>query len=94
MPYTRIYIAPTSPYAFPVYQRRGVQIVGSFGWPSVPHAVREATLLLAARYFKRKDAPMGAQIGNPEQGALSIPGKDADVDRLLMGYRRFALVGV
>lgn len=94
LPYTRIYIAPTSPYAFPVYQRRGVQIVGSFGWPSVPHAVREATLLLAARYFKRKDAPMGAQIGNPEQGALSIPGKDPDVDRLLMGYRRFALVGV
>ncbi len=39
-------------------------------------------------------APMGAQIGNPEQGALSIPGKDPDVDRLLMGYRRFALVGV
>lgn len=93
-PYTRVAITPAGAHAFPMYQRRGVQITGSFGWPSVPVAIREATLMLAARYFKRKDAPMGAQIGNADMGALTIPGKDPDVDRLLMGYRAFDVIGV
>lgn len=93
-PYTRIYAAPLGAYAFPVLQRRGVRVVGVFGWTAVPHAIREATLLSAARLFKRKDAPMGAQIGNQQLGALSIPGKDPDVMRLIEPYRKYAVIGV
>lgn len=92
-PYTRIYVTPNGMYAFP-FERKSIQVVGVFGWSEVPHAIREATLLLAARLFKRKDSPMGAQIGNQQLGALSIPGKDPDVERLLAPYRKFALVAV
>lgn len=93
-PYTRIYATPTGAYAFPVGQRKAVQVVGTFGWPSVPDAVNEAALLVAARLFKRKDAPLGIQVGKPEFGNLSIPANDPDVTRLLAPYRRFALIGV
>lgn len=93
-PYTRIYATPTGMYAFPTLQRKAVEVTGTFGWSAVPDAVNEATLLLAARYFKRKDSPLGIQVGKPEFGNLSIPGKDPDVERLLMPYRRFALIGV
>lgn len=93
-PYTRVYVTPSGYYAFPVGMRRSVQIVGTWGWSTVPHSIREATLILAARYFKRKDSPMGAQIGNTEMGNLTIPANDADVTKLVSDYRRFALVGV
>lgn len=92
-PFTRIYITPTSSYAFP-WGRRSIQVVGTFGWAAVPDAVREASLLLAARYHSRRNTPLGIQVGKPEFGNLSIPGKDPDVERLLMPYRRFALIGV
>ena len=68
--------------------------MGTFGWSAVPDAVHEATLLVAARLFKRKDAPLGIQVGKPEFGNLSIPANDPDVTRLLAPYRRFALIGV
>ena len=93
-PYTRIYATPTGSHAFPVWQRKAVQVVGTFGWSAVPDAVREASLLLAARYHSRRNTPLGIQVGKPEFGNLSIPGKDPDVERLLMPYRRFALIGV
>lgn len=92
-PYTRIYATPTGAYAFP-FDRKSIRIAGTFGWPSVPDAVREATLLLAARYHSRRNTPLGVQVGKPEFGNLSIPGKDPDVERLLAPYRKFALVGV
>lgn len=93
MPYTRIRVTPTGRYAFPAYQRRSVEVVGSFGWPDVPHAIREATLILASRFHKRKDAPFGIA-GNAELGQLTLPANDPDVIRLVADYRRFALVGV
>lgn len=94
-PYTRIYATPTGSYAFPTWQRRAVEVTGSFGYAaSVPIAIEQACLLMAARYWKRKDAPLGIQVGKPEFGNLSIPGKDPDVEKLLMPYRRMALLGV
>ncbi len=93
-PYTRIYATPTGSYAFPVWQRRAVQVVGTFGWSAVPMPITQACLLMAARVWKRKDTPLGIQVGKPEFGNLSIPGKDPDVERLLMPYRKFMLIGV
>ena len=92
-PYTRIYAAPNGSYAF-TFERKSIKVTGVFGWPAVPDAVREATLLLAARYHSRRNTPLGVQVGKPEFGNLSIPGKDPDVERLLAPYRKFALVGV
>jgi hypothetical protein len=36
-----------------------VQVVGVFGWPQVPSAVKQAALLLSADLFKLKGAPFG-----------------------------------
>lgn len=92
-PYTQLRLSPRSARSFPV-GRRTVRIAGVFGWPAIPAEIGEATLLLAARLFKRKDAPMGVQMGKPEFGTLSIPGKDPDVERLLQPYRVYAFLGV
>lgn len=90
---TRIYAAPLGAHRFPVGLRRGVRVTGAFGWAEIPQSVQAATILLASRYFKRKDSPLGIQVGKPEFGALSIPGKDPDVERLLQPYRAYALIG-
>lgn len=92
-PYSRVEPAPNGRYLFPTHQR-AVQIAGSFGWATPPMPVVQACLLMAARVWKRKDTPLGIQVGKPEFGNLSIPGKDPDVEKLLMPYRKFLLLGV
>ena len=59
-PYTVICTTPEGNYSFPVGIRKGVKIVGGWGYATlVPAQVREACLIQAARVFKRKDAPFG-----------------------------------
>lgn len=92
-PYTRITLAPGGTYGFPTHAR-AVQIIGTFGYSSVPHAIREACLLQAARLYKRSDAPFGIA-GNAEVGELTtLPLIDPDVRQLVQQYRRFDVVGV
>lgn len=93
-PYTMVTLPPTTRYAFPSHAR-AVQIVGSFGYASTtPDAINEACLLIAARLFKRKDAPFGVT-GTAELGQLQVlPGEDQDAKRLLAPYRRFAIGAV
>ncbi len=87
-PYTAIEIAPQGRYTFPMV-RRGLKIVGSFGYAATaPDVVREACLLQAARVFKRKDAPFGIA-GVPELGMLRISQLDPDVKMLLNGVRAY-----
>lgn len=57
-PYTYIETTPQGDYSFPS-MRKGVKIVGKFGWSSPPAPIREACLLLAEKLFKRKDLPFG-----------------------------------
>lgn len=92
-PFTCVEPSPAGRYLFPTHAR-AVQINGSFGRASVPMPVVQACLLMAARVWKRKDTPLGIQVGKPEFGNPSIPGKDPDVERLLMPYRKFHLLGV
>ncbi len=47
------------PYTYPYSHLDRVQIIGTWGWPSVPPPVVQATLILAAQLFKSKDAPFG-----------------------------------
>jgi hypothetical protein len=65
-------------------------VVGTFGWPSVPDPVAEATLLLAIRLFKRPDAPLGVA-GFGELGAVMVRGSDLDARNLLLPYMRVAI---
>jgi hypothetical protein len=48
-----------------------VQVIGTFGWPAVPLAVKQAALVAAADLFRLKDAPFGVA-GFGEFGAVKI----------------------
>lgn len=47
------------PYIYPYAHFDRVQITGTWGWPAVPPPVSQACLVLAAQWFKEKDAPFG-----------------------------------
>jgi hypothetical protein len=93
-PYTAIRRAYNGNYRFTVYPgvKRNVKVTGSFGyWSSVPGRVRRATLLQAARIYKRGDAPFGI-VGSQGMGQLrTIDELDPDVMALLKRYRRIRL---
>lgn len=63
--------------------RRGrVRITAKWGWPAVPPEVVEATLLLAARLYKRKSSPDGTA-GVGEWGPIRVSKLDPDVESLI-----------
>jgi hypothetical protein len=70
-----------------------VQVTGTWGYVEdggVPKPVRRAALLLAARWFKRREAPFGSvPVATPDLGTIGkIAAQDVDVQRLLRPYRR------
>lgn len=92
-PYTSIVLAPNGTQAFTTL-RKGVQVVGTWGWPGVPEAVKQATLILASRVFHRKDSPYGVA-GSSGLGEVVMIGKvDPDVVALIAPYRRMSVMGV
>jgi len=63
-----------------------VKITCQWGWSTVPHAIKQATLLQATRLFKRKDSPFSTY-GNPETGTGELFNKfDPDAMKLIKGY--------
>ena len=76
------------PYAYEEYT---VAVTGTWGWPAVPAPVKQATLLLGTRLYKRKDTIEGA-IGFADAGAaLRISGMDPDVAAIIARYRKVTL---
>lgn len=61
---------------------RRVRVTARWGWPAVPAAVYEATLLQAMRLFRRKDSPEGVA-GSADWGLIRVPNLDPDVKALL-----------
>jgi hypothetical protein len=86
-PYQEIRTWPLSSETF--VPGRYVQVVGSFGClvaGAAPVAVRQATLLLASRYYKRGEAPFGV-LGNTDLGTYQrISKEDPDVATLLQPW--------
>lgn len=70
-----------------------VAVTALWGWSSVPDTVKQATLLQASRFFKRRGAPFGIA-GSPEMGSeLRLLAKvDPDVQVMLRDYRRLRAV--
>jgi hypothetical protein len=61
-PFTRIKAVGTKLFPIPflaLTRTDLIQVTGVFGWPAVPQAIRQATLIAAAELFKMKDAPLG-----------------------------------
>jgi len=86
-PFTRI--RPQEDGYWPTaYGRATVRLVGMFGWPETPDAVREATILQASRLFTRLDSPLGIA-GFGDMGGMRVSFKgDPDVMMLLAPFRR------
>lgn len=64
-----------------------VRVQGTFGFPAVPDAVKEACLLLSIRLYKRPDAPLGVA-GFGDMGAVMVRSTDADAHALLQPFVR------
>jgi hypothetical protein len=90
MPYNHIAVLPMGNYSFPCGYR-SVQIVGKFGWASVPTVINQACLIQAMRLFRRKDAPFGVVGGGEFGQATVIATFDPDVKMLLTPFMRLVL---
>lgn len=64
-----------------------VQVVGDFGWESVPTAITQATVILAARIYKRNDSPLGVA-GIGDMGVLRVSSVDPDVRVLIQPFMK------
>jgi hypothetical protein len=75
-------------YTWPVVDYQAlVRITGTWGFPSIPTAVKQACIIQSSRLFKRLDSPLGVA-GFGDMGAIRV-GRylDPDVEQLLMPYR-------
>jgi hypothetical protein len=91
-PYTQI--RAVGNYLWPAYSPQtilhleaSVQVVGVFGWSAVPTAIKQATIILAMRLFKRLDSPLGIA-GFGDMGQMRVGRFDPDVDALLAPFRK------
>jgi hypothetical protein len=88
-PYTRI--RQLDVLSWPTYSqyRAPVSVTALWGWPAVPVDVKEATLIMAARLYKRRDSPEGVLGGFADFGPVRVGTRvDPDVEQLLFPYRK------
>jgi len=86
-PYTNI--RAVGDYLWPITGGEAlIKVQGTFGWPSVPIAIKQACIIQASRIFKRLDSPLGVA-GFGDLGAIRVSSQlDPDVAQLVMPYRR------
>lgn len=85
-PYTGIRARDT--YLFPMEEGEAlVEVRGLWGWSAIPTAIRQATVILASRIFKRNDSPLGVA-GFGDIGIIRVGKLDPDVDALISPYKK------
>jgi hypothetical protein len=91
-PFTQI--RAVGDYLWPAYSPQtifhleaSVQVVGVFGFSAIPTAIRQATIILAMRIFKRLDAPLGIA-GFGDMGQMRVGRQDPDVEALVAPFRK------
>ena len=88
-PYTKIRFVETT-YSWPKGRRTGFEVTARWGWPAVPEPVKRATMIQAARIFKRRYSPEGVLAGFDAFGPVRVGTRlDPDVQALLAPYRKF-----
>lgn len=65
--------------------RDRVRVTARWGFPRVPDQIVQATLILAARLYRRKDTPEGV-LGSAEWGTVRLSRTDPDVAELISRY--------
>lgn len=84
-PYTTVRMIGSTTLPIHSTGRPGVRITGTWGWPAVPAGVKQATMILTQRLFKRLDSPLGVA-GFGDLGAVFVRSVDPDIERLLAPY--------
>jgi hypothetical protein len=92
-PYTKIEVAASVPRTFPA-TARGVEVTGTFGWPTVPDRVVQATLIQAQRFLKRaRSSTMGIEAVMVDGSPIRLRSKlDADVEVMLSRLVRYEVL--
>lgn len=87
LPFTRL--RPFEDGYWPTWRGQAtVRVSARYGWPEIPAAVQEATILQASRLFTRLDSPLGVA-GFGDMGAMRVSRfVDPDVEMLLAPYRK------
>jgi hypothetical protein len=62
-----------------------IRVTARFGWPAIPEDIVQATLIQAARFYRRKDSPEGVT-GSAEWGVVRLSRRDPDVWALIENY--------
>ena len=84
----RNFIRAVGDYLFPTSGGEAtVQVVGTFGFTAIPTAVKQATVILGSRIFKRLDSPLGVA-GFGDIGVMRVGKLDPDVEALIMPYKK------
>jgi len=75
-------------YTFPYVNGEGlVKVTATWGWASIPIAIKQATIIQASRIFKRLDSPLGV-LSSPDLGFIRIGSRlDPDVAQLVDPYK-------
>lgn len=73
------------PFIWPFAPLNRIQVQGTFGWPAVPLAVKQAALQCASDFFKLKDAPFGVA-GSADFGIVRVPKYNPTICALLAPY--------
>lgn len=88
-PWWELRIHPNSSECFPTAYPQSVEVTAKFGWATTPEAVKQATLILATKLLKRREAPFGIVAFSFDGGdAMRIARNDPDVMGLLGPYMR------
>jgi Phage QLRG family, putative DNA packaging. len=86
VPYS--FIRAVGDFTWPVSGKEAtVQVVGTFGFASVPTAIKQATVILASRIFKRNDSPLGVA-GFSDLGVIRVGRVDPDVEAMIHAYKK------
>jgi hypothetical protein len=75
-------------YTFPIWGGEGlVKVTATWGFSTIPIAIKQATIIQASRIFKRLDSPLGV-LSSPDLGFIRVGSRlDPDVAQLVDSYR-------
>lgn len=86
-PLTTITIVGPTAFSLPINYWPQVQVTARWGWPAVPDDIEQATYILSADLYKRKDS-IGGVLGLSELGAIRMSPLGRDITAMVRAYKR------
>lgn len=86
-PINYLTIVGSTALSLPVNYWPQVEVTARWGWPSVPDDIEQATYILSADLYKRKDS-IGGVLGLSELGAIRMSPLGRDITAMVRAYRR------